>query len=124
MKVLLVEPDYRRTRPESVRRKPNGGAKNDGTLWYPPLGLMKLSRFHRSRGDTVKFVYGCDKSVFGDGPLFSLWDRVYITTLFTFHFDKIINTIRFYIDAAGGTVSRIFVGGIMASLMEIGRAHV
>ena len=46
-----------------------------------------------------------------------LWDRVYITTLFTFHFDKIVETIRFYIDAVGGTVGKVFVGGIMASLM-------
>ena len=47
----------------------------------------------------------------------TIWDRVYITTLFTFNYDKIIKTINFYKDAVGGTSSRIYVGGIMASLM-------
>ena len=119
MKVLLVEPDYRKGRPESLAQD-GKGRTSDETLWYPPLGLMKLSRFHKDRGDTVGFVRGCDPKVFSRGDLFSppeLWDRVYITTLFTFHFDKVVKTIKFYLDAVGGTVGKIFVGGIMASLM-------
>ncbi len=92
----------------------------DDTLWYPPLGLMKLSEFHKKRGDEVKFVTGCDASVMPSGDEFDpnlLWDRVYITTLFTFHFNKIAKTINFYKKAVGGTLARIYVGGIMASLM-------
>ena len=46
-----------------------------------------------------------------------MWDRVYITTLFTFHFNKVIETIKFYLKAVGRTTSKIYVGGIMASLM-------
>ena len=118
MRVLLVEPDYRRTSPKlSGCQNSAAGTKNDETLWYPPLGLMKLSRFHKDRGDEVCFVRGCDPTVFSDETLFDpakVWDRVYITTLFTFHFDKIIKTINFYLKAVGETVSKIYVGGIMA----------
>ena len=63
---------------------------------------------------------GCDPSVVPNPDLFvpaDLWDRVYITTLFTFHFREVIDTIRFYVEAAGGTASKVYVGGIMASLM-------
>jgi hypothetical protein len=81
---------------------------------------MKLSRFHKDRGDEVCFAYGCDPSVLPRQTLFdslALWDRVYVTTLFTFHFDKIVKTVKYYVEAVGGTVGKVFVGGIMASLM-------
>lgn len=126
MRILLVEPKYRRLtglkEAELKQAKQNGETikLNEESLWYPPLGLMKLARFHKDRGDTVHFVRGCDPNVFSTGDLFtplSLWDRVYITTLFTFHFNKIVSTINFYKEAVGGTVSKVFVGGVMASLM-------
>jgi len=122
MRILLVEPQYRKARakqPGSPPPKP-GAPRDDNTLWYPPLGLMKLSRFHKMRHHDVKFVSGCDPSLFEETGLFGpgkRWDRVYITTLFTYHFDKIVETINFYKEALGGTTSRVFVGGIMASLM-------
>lgn len=114
MRVLLVEPAYRKGTPNIE------GRKTDDTLWYPPLSLLKLARFHKERGDEVKFVSGFDPSLFEEKDLFfggRTWDRVYITTLFTFHFDKIVKTIRNYIDAIGGTVANVYVGGIMASIM-------
>lgn len=122
MRVLLVEPDYRRngTKPVADADAGTNAPRDEETLWYPPLGLMKLSRFHKDRGDEVRFVRGCDASALSEAPLFStdqLWDRVYITTLFTFHFHKVVETIRFYLDAVGGTASKVFVGGIMASVM-------
>lgn len=116
MKILLVEPSFRRRKPKQIE----GKIPSDDTLWYPPLSLMKLSRFHKSRGDAVTFVSGCDKSMLPQEILFTtnaLWDRVYITTLFTFDYKQVIKTINFYIDAVGGTMSKIYVGGIMASLM-------
>jgi len=127
LKVLLVEPEYRKNsvsakasveEPETARLK----RRDDELLWYPPLGLMKIAAFHKMREDEVRFVSGCDKSVFKfkDLPLFSsinLWDRVYITTLFTYQWKKTIDTINFYKDAVGGSLRKIFVGGIMASLM-------
>jgi len=122
MRVLLVEPDYRRLSPETKRRSL---ARGDETLWYPPLGLMKLSRFHKDRGDEVAFAYGCNKSVVdpdngtlpGQVRLFETWDRIYITTLFTFEWRTTIETIRFYVRAAGQAKTKVFVGGVMASLM-------
>ena len=92
----------------------------DENLWYPPIGLMKLAHYHKLRGDEILFVRGCRKEVFSEGDQFEpsmLWDRVYITTLFTYHFDKIAKTINFYKKAVADTVSKIFVGGIMASVM-------
>lgn len=114
MKVLLVEPDYRKTIPNNYENRA------DETLWYPPIGLLKLARFHKDRGDEVKFVSGFEKELFQVEDLFLegiYWDRIYITTLFTYHFDRIVRTINKYKEAVAGTIGNIFVGGIMASLM-------
>jgi len=123
VKILLVEPDYRHGSASFIKTvtQPNGLKKRtDESLWYPPIGLLKLATFHRMRGDEVKFVIGCDKSVFKDTDLYSsdlLWDRIYITTLFTFDWDNVIKTIEFYKKSVGGSIHKIFVGGIMASIM-------
>ena len=89
--ILLVEPGY----------------KNK----YPPLSLMKISTYHKQKGDNVKFVKGICNDI-----LEKIWDRVYITTLFTFDFDITVKTIRHYKYATNST-DNIFVGGILASLM-------
>lgn len=121
MKILLVEPDFRRT--SAKRSFVTDKRPDDETLWYPPLGLMKLARYHKTLGHHVEFVVGRDpkilKEAYIDKPLFTrLWDRVYITTLFTFHFNNVVKTINYYKNAVGGTTSKIFVGGIMATLMR------
>jgi len=91
--ILLIEPSY-----------PNK---------YPPLGLMKLASYHRDHGDNVQFIKGEDKSV-----LQQAWDRVYITTLFSFEWKRTAKAIDFGIQAAGRQPERVFVGGIAASLMH------
>jgi hypothetical protein len=93
--ILLIEPGY----------------KNK----YPPLGLMKLAQYHGLRGkqDNVRFIKGEDQSV-----LSQAWDRIYITTLFSFEFDRISHSIDFAKRVAGGQTDKIFVGGIAASLMH------
>ncbi len=88
--ILLVEPDY----------------KNK----YPPIGLMKIASFHRQRGDFVEFYKGE-----APYPLINKADRVYITTLFTFHYDITINCIRHYVRYANK--DNIYVGGIASSLL-------
>lgn len=79
---------------------------------FPPLGLMKLSTYHKMLGDRVHFVKGYDSDV----P-YEYWDRVYITTLFTYHWKITVEDILFYKNMLHGDTTRIFVGGIMASLM-------
>lgn len=80
---------------------------------YPPLGLMKLASYHKARGDALRFIKGEDLSV-----LDHAWDRIYITTLFSFEWDRTARTIDFAIRAAGNQAERVFVGGIAASLMH------
>ena len=93
-RVLLLEPSYRNK--------------------YPPLGLMKLSAYHKARGDDVRFAKGEDALALRDGP----WDRVYVTTLFTFEWRRTAAAIDGAIGAANGQAERVFVGGIAASLMR------
>ncbi len=76
---------------------------------------MKIAQYHGPRGtrDNVRFIKGCDQSA-KDGA----WDRIYITTLFSFEYPRIAETIDFALKLVGGQASRVFVGGIAASLMH------
>ena len=101
MKVLMVEPNYHKRSGELIKRANKGGSKpaaeklSDDALWYPPLGLMKLSEYHKRRGDDVYFALGCDERYVRDPDLFEpeplLFDRVYITTLFTYEWKQTIS---------------------------------
>lgn len=93
--ILLIEPGY----------------KNK----YPPLGLMKIAQYHGPRGkrDRVRFIKGEDRSVLNQA-----WDRIYVTTLFSFEYPKIAQTIDFALEIANGQADKVFVGGIAASLMH------
>ncbi len=93
--ILLVEPGYRNK--------------------YPPLGLMKIAQYHGPNGkrDHVRFVKGEDSSVHG-----TAWDRIYITTLFSFEWKRTARSIDYALDLVGGQAHRVFVGGIAASLMH------
>jgi hypothetical protein len=122
VRILLVEPDYRHGSNSFIKSVTEPGSKkrDDESLWYPPIGLLKLATFHKRRGDEVKFVIGRDKAAVQEEDLFShelLWDKIYITTLFTFDWKNVIDTIEFYKKAVGGSIHKISVGGIMASIM-------
>ena len=158
-KILLIEPNYSNK--------------------YPPLGLMKLSAYHKQLGDTVIFFKG-DYSKFildekiekclehiklqgfdlqdwniltslvceylkhkrkairenilrliPDGYVHTVehllngyasslperkWDRIYITTLFTFYWKQTINAINFAKKIIKSSES-IYLGGVAASLI-------
>ena len=120
MRVLFVEPDYRRNSRsirERIKKDNSSRKRGDESLWYPPIGLMKLARFHKDREDKVQFVYGCAEKR-GLFDIAESWDRIYITTLFTYHWEKIIETINYYKEIVWGDASKIFVGGVMASLLS------
>ena len=93
--ILLIEPDY----------------KNK----YPPLGLMKIAQYHGPFGkrDNVTFIEGPDASAERQS-----WDRVYVTTLFSFEYPRISQAIDYALKLVRGQASRVFVGGIAASLMH------
>lgn len=88
--ILLVEPDYDNK--------------------YPPIGLMKIATYYKSKGDYVEFYKG--KAPYN---LISKMDRVYITTLFTFYFDMTVDTIKHYLKYTSH--KNVYVGGISATLM-------
>jgi len=91
-KILLVEPQYRNK--------------------YPPLGLMKISTYHKSKCDQVVFIKGKNTEIKAQK-----WDRIYISTLFTFYWKITVDTIKYYSSSIteNGT---IYVGGVLATLMS------
>ena len=76
---------------------------------------MKIAQYHGPHGknDNIKFIKGEDRNV-----LETAWDRIYVTTLFTFEWKKIERSIDFALEAANGQTDRVFVGGIAASLLH------
>lgn len=88
--ILLVEPNY----------------KNK----YPPIGLMKISTYYKNKGDFVSFHKGLLSSAEVE-----TYDKVFITTLFTFDFDICVEAIRYYAAIVG--IDNVFVGGIAATIM-------
>jgi hypothetical protein len=91
-RILLIEPEYK--------------AK------YPPLGLMKISTYHKSKGDDVIFHKGTSSAIRDQN-----WDKIYITTLFTFQWKRTIETIRFYQRGNQKDKKNVVVGGILATLL-------
>lgn len=91
MEVLLVEPK--------------------SSTSYPPLGLMKIATYHNLQGHNVRYVLGNNKEFCA-----KFWDKIYITTTFTYDIKHAVDTIRFY---SGNLFNfrNIQVGGISATLM-------
>lgn len=90
-RILLVEPKIRTS--------------------YPPLGLMKIATYHRLKGDSVHFVVGKDVKRRDEK-----WDKIYITSVFTYDFNGLVDTIKFY---RGNffNMDKLCVGGISATLL-------
>lgn len=89
--ILLVEPDYKTK--------------------YPPIGLMKISTYHKLLGDNVFFIKGVNSL----HPFLKQWDRVYVSTLFTYNWKITVDTINYYKNLIDD-IDRVKVGGILATL--------
>jgi len=88
MHVLLIEPRYYTT--------------------YPPLGLLKISAYHKSLGDSAQLVRGCRRPV--EKP-----DRIYVTSLFTWSWKTVWETVRYYKNLFPQV--ELWLGGLYASLL-------
>ena len=73
------------------------------------------NQYHGPQGkqDYVKFIKGEDPAAFEHA-----WDRIYVTTLFSFEWATIARTIDFAIAVSNHQPEKILVGGIAASLMH------
>lgn len=80
---------------------------------YPPIGLMKISYFHKYiHHDYVRFAKGKLPDTFNEKK----WDRVYVTTLFTFEWQKTKEAIEYALSVVKDP-SQVYTGGILATLM-------
>lgn len=88
--VLLVEPNYYSR--------------------YPPLGLLKLSQYHKKVfGDTTERVHGVGEGVKREP------DIIYVTSLFTWAWKPVWDAVRYY--SKEFPQAEMWLGGLYASLM-------
>lgn len=91
--ILLIEPNYK--------------------CKQPPLGLMKISYFHKNiMHDYVRFTKGELPSELAG----TKWDRVYVTSLFTFEWKATIEAIE-YAKTLVDSIDKVSVGGIAATML-------
>lgn len=86
MDILLVKPDYKSNK--------------------PPLGLMKISTYHKQKGDNVTYVEGMVKTD-------KRYDKVYVTSLFTWDYWNIIETANYY----KWKTDNLWVGGHLTTFL-------
>ena len=80
---------------------------------YPPIGLMKISYFHKYiHHDYVRFAKGKLPEAFNGKK----WDRVYVTTLFTFEWPKTKEAFEYALSVVKDP-TQVYTGGILATLM-------
>ncbi len=89
--VLLVEPAYRSK--------------------FPPLGLLRISTYHKRKGDAVTFARGKVPQLRE-----TMWHRIYISTLFTYELPRALQTVKYYAHSVERPAD-IIVGGIGATLL-------
>ncbi|MDV0441776.1 hypothetical protein [Methanorbis furvi] len=75
---------------------------------FPPVGLLKISTYHKRRGDNVQYVQGCQSLEYDP-------DIIYVTSLFTWTWRQVWESIKYY--KTWHPSSKIILGGIYASVM-------
>ncbi|MEM2936554.1 MAG: hypothetical protein QW231_05200, partial [Candidatus Bathyarchaeia archaeon] len=90
MHVLLVEPEY--------------------YTQYPPLGLLKLSAYHKLRGDTTELIRLREGRRFPKASP----NLIYITSLYTWAWKPVWDAVKYY--KAWFHDVPIWLGGLYASL--------
>ncbi len=106
MKILLVEPKF----PIPTKSKNHKD--------FLPIGLLKLSSYHKKIGDSVKLVRGnvLPNEIRNVGPTrWDVPDQIKITSLFTYWSEYVKNCVGYYKQQYPDVP--ITVGGIYASLM-------
>jgi len=99
LKILLVEPEFPIPSKERNHRS------------YLPIGLLKLSTYHKKKGDLVKLARGnISLEELGFEP-----DRIFVTSLFTYWRESVKKSVEHYRSLFPH--AKICVGGIYASLM-------
>jgi hypothetical protein len=91
LRIALVEPSYRSK--------------------FPPLGLLRLSTYHKSRGDYVRFVRGKD-----EWTRARRWDRIYVASLFTWELPRTAEAIAYYLHSVTKPAD-VVVGGVGVTLL-------
>lgn len=86
--ILLVEPDY--------------------YSQFPPIGLLKISAFEKSQGNTTELVRKLGMPV-------KTPDKIYVTSLFTWAWRQVWHAIRQYKSLFPDT--ELWLGGLYASLL-------
>lgn len=74
---------------------------------YPPLGLLKLAAYHKEKKDKIRLAKGFSADGF-------VPDIIYITSLFTYAYEPVHDTICYY--SKRYKRAKIMVGGIYATL--------
>ena len=75
---------------------------------YPSLGLLKLSSFHKMRGDGIEFHDSLR-------PADVAPEQIYVTSLFTYSWKPVHDTVEYY--RKRYPKAKITLGGIYATLM-------
>ena len=86
--ILLVEPSYYTS--------------------YPPIGLLKLSTYHKGKRDTTEYIRGCNKAQ-------KTPNKIYITSLFTWTWRPVWEAVQFY--KREYPKAEVWLGGIYATLL-------